>query len=423
MKMKTIQVFTIACAALTAVTAAVAQDPSPAADGQVQEGRRDSQWRAQVGWVHQWNRKMTVSSTDASMSVSELGGRRLLPSMPALTYPDNGAFIPRTFDDGYVHPDYWTGDRTLLEGPNPERFGTTWNWGAYRPSQYNYDGGRHPTLTFNIDRGDAVLEGTAIVTGSSATREDGLPVDGIELKLSRLLHAWVKNGDDAGLNKEDTALNMDMVFRLAWFPKDEQRFQRSDSQRVLAVSETYTYYDYYGASHPPLTIPYSGTYGTATDAGPLVPVTPESVRQISRFMGTVNDSIAIRSEVWRLRGAAGLEFVAPLTKRLRLFVSPQVVLEVVRMDVVRTENITFTSGESGPTTVVAERADRESRTQVVPGFLLSAGADYDFTENWFLSAGFGYEWLTENPSVRVGPSRVRFDLEGGEFNLSVGRWF
>ncbi len=421
--MRTIQVVSVACIAIVASAVAVGQETVSSGSGQFEEGRRDSKWRAQVGWVHQWNRRMTVTGMEPTLSISEVGGRRLLPASPGVRYPDNSAFIPRTFDNGYVHPDYWTGDPALLDGPNAERYGMTWNWGANDPGQYNHDGGNHPTLTFHVDRGHAVMDGPVGISGNRDNQNDNLPVDGIELKLNRLLHAWVKESGDAGDEAEETVLTMDLVFRLAWFPKEDQRFYRSESRRVRAVSETYTYFDYYGGEGSAgLELPYSGTFGTATEAGPLIPATPESVQQHSRFLGTVNQHVALKSEMWRLRGAVGPEFVKPLTERFRVYVSPQLVLEVVRMEVVRSESVTFTSGASGVSEVVEEQVDRRSRTSVVPGLLLSAGADYDFTENWFFSAGLGYEWLTENPSLRVGPSRVGFKLEGGEFNLSVGRW-
>ncbi len=425
--MNTIQGITMACAVLTTAVAVFGQEP--ATDAGRSEARRDSKWRAQVGWVHQWSRGMTVSGPDRTLSTTEINGRRLGAGVSPLTYPDTRAPSGRTFDDGYVLPDYWTGDATLLDGANPERYGTTWNWGVDHAGQYDYDGGNHPTLTFRIDKNEAVLEGEPTGTGSSGHQQDGLPVDGIEIKLNRQLHSWMKDTAGTETKPSDTRLNMDLVLRLAWFPMNEQKFQRSASQRVLAVSEVYTYNDYYGSSEavggpfPPLEVPYSGTYGTATDAGPLVPVTPASSRRVSTFMGTVHNHIAIRSEVWRLRGAAGLEFVKPLTQRLSLYVSPQVVLEVVRMDVERTESVTFTSGASGPSTPVAARADRESKTDVVPGALLTAGMDFRFAGNWLISGSLGWEWLTGNPSVRIGPHRVRFDLEGGEFNLSLGRTF
>ena len=220
-----------------------------------------------------------------------------------------------------------------------------------------------------------------------------------------------------------------MVVRLAWFPTRQQSYQRSSSQRVLAVREVYIYNDYYGGSdavggpYAPLDVPYAGTFGTETDAGPLIPVTPISSRRSMQHMGDLHNRLALRSDLWRLRGAVGLEIVKPFSKRLRLQLSPQFVLEVVNMDVERTETVTYTNARSGQTTIVAAQVDRNSKTTVVPGLLLSAGVDYLFTENWFLHGGFGWEWLTKNPSVRVGPNRVRFDLEGGEFNLALGRTF
>ena len=58
-----------------------------------------------------------------------------------------------------------------------------------------------------------------------------------------------------------------------------------------------------------------------------------------------------------------------------------------------------------------------------PGVLLTAGVDYRFSENWYAGASLGYEWLFQDPSVRVGPDKVTFDLNGGEMSLYVGRRF
>jgi outer membrane protein W len=58
-----------------------------------------------------------------------------------------------------------------------------------------------------------------------------------------------------------------------------------------------------------------------------------------------------------------------------------------------------------------------------PGVLLTAGVDYRISENWYAGASLGYEWLFDDPSVRVGGYRVDYDLNGGEFSLYVGRHF
>ncbi|MEI8079799.1 MAG: hypothetical protein WCH61_09270 [bacterium] len=120
----------------------------PRANGGRDMGSRTNKaWQVQVGWVHQWSRGMTVRSPAPALS---LGSGRALTGALGLTYPDNNALIARQFDDGYVRPDLWTGDL----GVPAERQGMTWNWGANNASQYNYDGGDHPTLTYHINRGE-----------------------------------------------------------------------------------------------------------------------------------------------------------------------------------------------------------------------------------------------------------------------------
>jgi hypothetical protein len=425
--MRTVQITSMTCAAMMTAATVFGQDTAAAVTETRQH--KESKWRAQVGWVHQWDRGMTVSGPDRILSISIIDGYNLRSGRPGLTYPDNNELSGRTFDNGYVLPDYWTGDASLLEGPAPERYGMTWNWGVDHADQYHYDGGNNPTLTFHIDPGIAVVEGDGTMTGSSRNQDSGMPVDGIEIKLNRLLHTWVRDSDGAGTEPSYTNTDLDMVVRLAWFPTRQQRYQRSSRQQVLAVREVYTYEDYYGGSdavggpYPPLDVPYAGAAGNETDAGPLIPVAPVSSRQSTQRIGSLHNSLSLRSDVWRLRGAVGLEVVKPFSKRLRLHLSPQFVLEVVNMDVERTETVTYTNAKSGQSTTVAAQVDRNSKTTLVPGLLLSAGLDYRFTENWFLHGAFGWEWLTKNPSVRVGPNRVRFDLEGGEFNLALGRRF
>jgi outer membrane protein W len=60
---------------------------------------------------------------------------------------------------------------------------------------------------------------------------------------------------------------------------------------------------------------------------------------------------------------------------------------------------------------------------VYPGVLLTAGADYRVTENWYAGASVGYEWLFQDPYVHVGPDKVTYDLNGGEVSLYIGRYF
>ncbi len=399
--------------------------------GQAEDARTDK-WKVQAGWVHQWGRGMHVDGPAPSLPNNDfpaltLGGTRLLSGRPSLTYPDNSLLIPRLFSDGSVQPDYWTTDAGLLSGPNPERYGMTWNWRADSAGQYNYDGGNHPTLSYQIGRG-AVLDGEVTVAGDN-TSDNDLPADGVEVKVSRLLHSWPSGAGAANDSYTNVLLNMDLVLGLAWFRNAKQHSSRSVDQRVYGQTERYTYSDYYGASGAPggpwpaLVVPYSGSYGSATDAGPLLPATPESSVMVSSLVGTLRDSVVIESQMWCLRGEIGLEFAKPLTERLTVWVTPQFVLECVDMRVTRTETVTFAGRSSGATTQVGSAAYREQKTALEPGFLLTAGADYRFSEHWFAGASLGREWLVDDPSVKVGPDRVSFDLDGDEVSLFLGRTF
>ena len=371
--------------------------------------RTNAGWRIQAGWVHQWGRGMSVRGPAPALLT---GGRRPLSGAAGLTYPDNGALVPRDFDDGYVRPDLWTGDA----GVPADRQGMTWNWGADSAGQYNYDSGAHPTLTFHRDRGEYV--GGAYSTSGGGS-DDDLPSDGVEIKAMRLLHTWTRDVGTSNPPNAEVSLNMSLVVGLAWFPANKQTHRRSMGQDMYSLSETYTYLDYYGTeaggSFPPLDVPYSGSFGSVggTDAGPLIPATPESAALASAYIGTLQNSVEIESKLWRLRGEVGLEFEKPLTDRLSVYVAPQLVLEFVDMHVDRSE-----TGTGG-----ASRTDSKHKMGVYPGVLLTAGADYRLTENWYAGASLGYEWLIEDPSVRVGPDRVEYDLNGGEFGLYIGRRF
>jgi hypothetical protein len=374
--------------------------------------KKTSKWQVQVGGVYQWSRGMSVRGP---APVPSRGGRPALSGATALTYPDNRAHIPRAFDDGYVRPDLWTGDG----GVPAERQGMTWNWGAQNASQYDYDGGNHPTLSYHINRGEFAGPAYHINRGGS---DDDFDAYGVEVKAKHLLRTWTRDGGPAEEPDPVVAMEMSLLVGLAWFPSTKQRHRRSMGLDVYGLSETYTYLDYYGTeaggSWPALEVPYAGSYGAVggSDAGPLIPVTPESAALNSAYIGSRRSTVDIESKIWRLRGAAGLEFATPVTDRLRLYVAPQIVLEFVDMNVDRTET---TSGVGAG----SSRSDSKHKMAVYPGILFTAGADYRISENWYAGTSVGYEWLFYDPSVNVGPDKVTYDLNGGEVSLYVGRRF
>jgi len=401
----------MAILALTVTLIGYSEEPQAKTRQDADMDKNTDKWRVQVGWVHQWGRGMSVKSSPSSFSFS--GGLPSLSGASELSYPG-------VYDDGYVLPDIWTDDDDIVVPPS--RQGMTWNWGANNASQYNYDGGEHPTLTFHKDRGEYVGDAYSLRGDNS---DDDIPADGLEIKFSRLLHFWTYNSGPTnnGANVK-VALDLNVVFGVALFPGNSQKCRNSYGQDVFNVSETYTYLDYYGTvlggSWPALVLPYAGSESTE---GPLIPVTPESASQTSAYLGTYRDSVEIKSKLWRLRGVAGIELSKPLTERLDVFVSPQFVLEFLDMHAERTETFTFTDASSGASSTVASRRNRHSKMTVCPGALITVGANYRFGENWYAGADVGWEWLIDEPSLRVGADRVQYDLSGGEFSLYVGRRF
>jgi hypothetical protein len=232
----------------------------------------------------------------------------------------------------------------------------------------------------------------------------------------------MKDADAADEQDAGVALEMSLVVGLAWFPSITQNHRRSMGLDVYGVSETYIYLDYYGTvaggSWPALTVPYSGIYGTidGSAAGPLIPGAPESFIQNSTYLGSIRNTVDIESKIWRLRGEAGLEFAKPLTKRLNIYVAPQFVLEFVDMSVDRRESSTGGGASTSS-------SQSKHKMAVYPGILLTAGADYSISENWYAGASVGYEWLFQDPYVRVGADKVTYDLTGGEVSLYIGRRF
>jgi hypothetical protein len=368
------------------------------------EEPREKGWRVQAGWVHQWGRGMSVRSGTPSF-----GGLSNGSGAPPLTYPDNSAYTNRVFDDGYVLLDPWTTDPLVPA----ERYGTTWNWGYQNSSQYdNTTDPNNPTLTFHR-RTAAVIDDSSPISATGGTSDD-LSSNGIELKVNRWLHTW-----------EERDIDLDLVLGLAWFKTEKAAVNRTYAQGGYSGLETYTYLDYFGTptggSWPwPFTPPdtYSGNY---TGPGPLLPERP--ISSLMSDPGTFNDTVSINGRLRRLRGEAGLAFTKPLTSRLSAYIEPQFVLEFVDVKVRRSEDVTFTDNGSGATEQVGSSASEKKKIQFVPGFMLTAGADYRFTENWYVGASLGWEWLSRDVKVNAGSDQVVFDLEGGEFSLYLGRHF
>lgn len=343
------------------------------------EEPQEKTWKVQAGWVHQWGRGMKVSGPAPSLYKDTLG---------------NGQETPAgwNYADGYVLPDEQSG---ISPGGDPNNPNSTHNWHYANPGQYNSE---NQTLTFK--RG---LDGDPTVSGS--TSDDSFYNEGVEVKVSRWLHTW-----------EEWDLDLDLILGLAWFP-DARPMTTSRTTELNTTSDTYK--DYFGSRgwQPSLDqygTGYLGQFQTlpGDSDNPLIPLDPYSTSP-----GSIRDTVKVKGNFWHLRGEVGPMFTKPLTQCLSAYVAPQFALEFVDAEVRRTETVT----ENGVQT--NSKSNHKSNTEFIPGFLLTAGIDYLITENWYVGGSFGWEWLSRDVKVKVGPDTATFGLEGGEFSLYLGRKF
>lgn len=406
--------YKIGCCVMLSLVAAIAAGQ----ELEEQEDPLENVWQLQVGWVHQWGRDMKVSGPAPSLYRTLIPSRGTKwsgkPAPGTMLGPEAGLPTSWNYDDGYVFPDEQSG---VTPGGDSDYPPATHYWHYQNAGQYN--GGNH-TLTFHRDMGTRNV-GDPSMTFSNDCDDDDLPRDGIELKVSRWLHTWT-----------DYGIDFDLVAGLAWFPDSEtMRNSRAIEQKVVHVRNRYVYRDFFGSPEgggwqPGLDnwYPFYGEYRTEDDAPGDNPVIPlDYVSGSSSTLGVVRDSVLVESEISRLRAELGLTLIKPFTSQLSAYVAPQFVLEFVEVDLDRYETVTYTDTRTGKTRIVGTRSDHEEETDVVPGFLLTAGMDYLFSEHWFVGASLGWEWLSHDVKVKVGSDTARFDLDGGEFNLYVGRTF
>lgn len=367
--------------------------------GRAEESASNKVWKLQVGWVHQWGRSMDVRGPAPSWY-------RQLGLTGGSGSAGGGAPPGWNYVDGYVLPDEQSDVRP---GGDPDNPYSTHNWHYENPSQYS--GGETPTLTFTVGTGTAA-GGAPSVKGESS--DDDFPDNGIEIKASRWLHTWT-----------NVNVDLELVVGVAFFPEDDMETTRSTRQNVAGGLERHIYLDYFGTPEGGNWFPtldnygpsYYGQFSTIPGDNPIIPLEPWRTESDSRGGGIVQDTVKIKGNLWHIRGEVGLMLRKPLTDRLSAYIAPQFALEFVDVSVRRTETVTFNNS------TVAKRTHRKDKTDIIPGFLLTAGADYMINENWFVGGSLGWEWLSDDVQVKVGPDTAVFDLEGGECSLYLGRKF
>lgn len=380
---------------------------------------KEKRWRVSAGWVHQWGRGMDVEGPAPSLynrlhlqRGSKWEGQ---PPPNGMTGPENGLPAQWNYDDGYVFPDEQSD--IAHPGDDPNASYSTHYWHYENPDQYSVANPARPTLTFHRDLGLHYSGDPSVTT--DAHSDDDLPRDGVEIRLSRWLHTW-----------KDQDMDLDVVVGVAWFPDtDPVLHSRTTRQNLVHRVTRYTYVDYFGSTgggawQPGLDnwYPYYGRFHTNDDPpgdNPIIPL-DYAVDPASK-VSVINDTVGIEATFWRLRGVLGPSVTKPLTRRLSAYVAPQFALEYVDVCVDRTETVTV--DRRGRVDRRGGTSDHEDATEFVPGFLLTAGANYAVTTNWLVGASVGWEWLSRDVDVNIGPDKVSFDLDGAEVSITLSRKF
>ena len=371
--MKTLNFYICAAVVMLAVTRAHADDG----------------WQVQVGGAYQWGMKMDTRgpalTTPHNYSIP-----------PGVLPPDDGSVLAGTdgytFMDGYVRRD-WYMDAPGASGNN---LTMTWNWYYENASQYNA-----------IDHTLAFHRETAVSAGG--TDDKTFDAAGLEISARHQLLQFC--GLDLGV---DLAAD--------WFPS----MQASQTRFASSLFQTFYFSDPWGVL-PGLAPGYQGP-----DYNYNNPATPGDAGNLNlwpiQYAPTIGNTleqtrVTTQAELYRVRTAAGPTLSVPLTDKLSVYATPQFTLSLVHADVTRHSTTTSTDMGTGITTLLSSSDASDSKTAVLGGFLLAAGVDYQFAQDWYVGANIGHEWIPDGLSVNVGPDKTRLNLGGGQASIYVGTKF
>jgi hypothetical protein len=349
---------------------------------------------------------MRVNVTGSSY-VQTLGLHDPLASGPLAAPGDIGppnAYADRTYDNGYVKRDPGTGNPDSVGGPN-----ATWNWGFNNPGQYN---GSAQTLTFQ-KTGAAGY--TALANGSAQGSDDllgaGLQVlGGLSLKQSG---KW--------------SVDLCLGFQAIW--SDNANLSSStyrEDVRQINVTDTYNV-----SGIPPARFPASGFHGTYLgpfDTPPVIPspVIPNLPTSRSSSAGaalsTSYNSIAFNIDQSLFQLSVGPRIGWAMSRRLTLNVRPTVSMNIIDVDVNRSEQFVQDSA-AGSRSVSQRWSDQNSQLEVLLGLGLSGGVDFDLGKGFFAGIFGGYEWVVDKANVSVGPNTVSLQASGFVAGALFGKRF
>jgi len=299
-------------------------------------------------------------------------------------------YADRTYDNGYVNkpfPDF--GDQNL-----------TWDWGFSKASQYVAADSRMdgiPTLSFNKSYVPVASGGSDEMLGAGLHLLAGLPL------------------------KQSGNWSVDLTFGF-------QGVWGSATTREHIEQQTTTdRYDVSGITDPP-GFPangYSGTYlGPLANPGyvdpdhPFWPLIPN--KPVLSAGSTAQSDVAFHVDQGLYQFSVGPQVSCAASSRLKLNLRPAISLNVINVDVQRTEVFVPDPAVGG---VRQSWSHSGGQRQVLFGLGVTGGANLDLGRGFFTGVFGGYEWVAEKLEVVVGPNTVSVNASGFVAGAVVGKRF
>ena len=198
------------------------------------------------------------------------------------------------------------------------------------------------------------------------------------------------------------------------------------------ITDTYTY-DTTGVTVP--AAPHEGTYDGPFDTPPVIPSPTIPNRPSSVDRDTDRSTRRTSSTTWSARNHINMEVDTDLYElwlgprlalqandRLALHVTPKVSATYVDASVDRTETFVATYAD-GSSATLNSWSDSGSESKFVFGAGVAAGADLEFENGMFAGIWGGYEWVSEDVDVQVGPNTVAVDASGYTAGAVIGYRF
>jgi len=348
-------------------------------------------WWVEVGPAVQPDMKLNVSGSSYAQELGLHDPRAMGPlTAPAGIGPATGyanRYYTNSVQSGYVNMDPGTGASGSL---NPN---TTWNWGYNNSSQYN---AASQTLSFQ----SSSTPGYTTLKNSDASGSDNFLGAGLQLVVG---HPIAHSGN--------WSVDLFLKFQGIW--GEDQNFSVSSyGENVRQITATDTYdVSAVGAGNFPGS--YQGTYlgpfGAQTPPYVVIPNQPESRAWSTNTLGTSYNSINFDLHESLYNFAFGPQIGYQVTKKFSLHLRPSVALDLLNVDVTRTESF---AGNNW--------SDHSSKWGVLFGLGISGGLDYELGHGFYVGINGGYEYVPNGMDVSVGPNTVSLNPSSWEVTPVVG---